>query len=644
MANALYPKLALTNLGKNKSTYFPYMLTSIVCIMTYYIMQSIAMNEGLMEVPGAAIAMTIFFLGTGIIAVFCIALMFYTNSFLIKRRKKELGLYCVLGMEKRHVALVLFFETLFTAIACLALGLVFGVLFSKLLYLLDFATPLAFSVSVPSLVTTVVLFACIYGATLLYNMVHIRLANPVELLHGGQKGEKEPKTSWLLTFVGLAALAGGYFIAVYFKSPLNALLLFFVAVFLVILGTFCLFTAGSIALLKALRRRRNFYYRPNNFIAVSGMMYRMKQNAAGLAAICILSTMVLVTISTTVSLYMGRNDMVTSMYPREICSNSTAAENAPAVQDAFAQSTRALGLEIKNPIAGRSRSLNVISVDGSYEDAPASVSSGEVVAVSLVPLSDYNSTFGTNFQLASGEALAYPTGNFVLSDTVTLGGQAVHIAQRLDESPYIGSGNYTAITGLILVVPDEEATSLYRAMGGTQEQFAYSAAFDVDATPEQIAALQEDLWTRLNGICGIYARSELYTEWNAMYGSFLFLGIFLGCLFLMATVLIIYYKQISEGYEDHDRFRIMQQVGMSRKEVKRAINKQILLVFFLPLLMAALHMVFAFEIICNMLLVFGMVNRLLFFGCTAVTFLIFAAAYVVVYRITARTYYRLVEA
>ena len=430
MANELYPKLALTNLGKNKSTYFPYMLTSIVCIMTYYIMQSIAMNEGLMEVPGAAIAMTIFFLGTGIIAVFCIALMFYTNSFLIKRRKKELGLYCVLGMEKRHVALVLFFETLFTAIACLALGLVFGVLFSKLLfmallYLLDFATPLAFSVSVPSLVTTVVLFACIYGATLLYNMVHIRLANPVELLHGGQKGEKEPKTSWLLTFVGLAALAGGYFIAVYFKSPLNALLLFFVAVFLVILGTFCLFTAGSIALLKALRRRRNFYYRPNNFIAVSGMMYRMKQNAAGLAAICILSTMVLVTISTTVSLYMGRNDMVTSMYPREICSNSTAAENAPAVQDAFAQSTRALGLEIKNPIAGRSRSLNVISVDGSYEDAPASVSSGEVVAVSLVPLSDYNSTFGTNFQLASGEALAYPTGNFVLSDTVTLGGQAV---------------------------------------------------------------------------------------------------------------------------------------------------------------------------------------------------------------------------
>lgn len=650
MANALYPKLALTNLGKNKGTYFPYMLTSIVCIMTYYIMQSIAMNDGLMEVPGAAIAMTIFFLGTGIIAIFCIALMFYTNSFLIKRRKKELGLYCVLGMEKRHVALVLFFETLFTATVCLVLGLLFGVLFSKLLfmallYLLDFATPLAFSVSVPSLVTTVVLFACIYGATLLYNMVHIRLANPVDLLHGGQKGEKEPKTSWLLTFVGLAALAGGYFIAVYFKSPLNALLLFFVAVFLVILGTFCLFTAGSIALLKVLRRRKSFYYKPGNFIAVSGMMYRMKQNAAGLAAICILSTMVLVTISTTVSLYMGRNDMTTSMYPREICGNSTAAENAQIVQDAFVQSTEALGLKIKNPVASRSRSLNAILADDSYVAAPASMAgASEVVSISLVPLSDYNSSSGASFRLASGEALAYPTGNFMLSDTVSLGGQTVHIVQRLDEIPYIGSGNYTAITGLILIVPDEEATILYRAMGGMQEQFDYSAAFDVDAAPQQISALKNDLWTRLTGICGIYARTELVSEWNAMYGSFLFLGLFLGSLFLMATVLIIYYKQISEGYEDHDRFRIMQQVGMSQREVKRAINKQILMVFFLPLLMAALHMVFAFEIICNMLLVFGMANRLLFFGCTAVTFLIFAAAYVVVYRITARTYYRLVEA
>lgn len=319
--------------------------------------------------------MTIFFLGTGIIAVFCIALMFYTNSFLIKRRKRNSAFTVYWAWKSGTLRWFCFFETLFTAIACLALGLLFGVLFSKLLfmallYLLDFATPLAFSVSVPSLITTVVLFACIYGATLLYNMVHIRLANPVELLHGGRKAEKSQKPPGILTFAGLPALAGGLFYRRIFQKPCECAFAFFVAVFLVILGTFCLFTAGSIALLKALRRRKNFYYRPNNFIAVSGMMYRMKQNAAGLAAICILSTMVLVTISTTVSLYMGRNDMVTSMYPREICSNSTAAENAPAVPGCFCTKHPGAGPEIKNPIAGRSRSLNVISVNGSYEDAP----------------------------------------------------------------------------------------------------------------------------------------------------------------------------------------------------------------------------------------------------------------------------------
>ncbi|HAG65244.1 MAG TPA: hypothetical protein DCL51_05910 [Ruthenibacterium lactatiformans] len=645
----LLPMMAYRGVKQNRLVYRPYLLACFFSVFSYYLFSSLLHNDLMERLPKAAYAWMMLSIGKWLLSVILLLFLLYAGSFLQKRRKRELGLYSLLGLERKHIGILLFWENAGMYLVSVSAGIILGFVLNKLMFLLllrmsRMQVDVAFYFSIEAVVETLryfaVVFLCIYIKSLwgLYRM------KPVELMSESRKGEKEVKRVWLWSVIGGILLVCGYYISV--TSKLDSMIFtdFFLAVFLVVFGTYFLFTSGSVAFLQFLKKRKNIYYRPSNQITISGMLYRMKQNAAGLAAICILSTMVLVTISTTVSLYMGRNDMVTSMYPREICSNSTAAENAPAVQDAFAQSTRALGLEIKNPIAGRSRSLNVISVDGSYEDAPASVSSGEVVAVSLVPLSDYNSTFGTNFQLASGEALAYPTGNFVLSDTVTLGGQAVHIAQRLDESPYIGSGNYTAITGLILVVPDEEATSLYRAMGGTQEQFAYSAAFDVDATPEQIAALQEDLWTRLNGICGIYARSELYTEWNAMYGSFLFLGIFLGCLFLMATVLIIYYKQISEGYEDHDRFRIMQQVGMSRKEVKRAINKQILLVFFLPLLMAALHMVFAFEIICNMLLVFGMVNRLLFFGCTAVTFLIFAAAYVVVYRITARTYYRLVEA
>ena len=645
MNKLFYFRLAAQNLRKNGKFYIPYLLAGIGNVMMFYIMVYLRTNPAMENHESLGIVLG---LGTVVIAIFSSVFIFYTNSFLMKRRKKEIGLFNILGMEKKHIACVLSAETLYTALISIGGGIGLGILFSKLFLLLmtkimGYGVEFGFSVSAIGVASTAAVFCAIFFLTLLYNLGRIHLSKPVELLSSSSVGEKEPRVKWPIAFFGVVTLAAGYILALKIETPTTAFLMFFAAVILVIIGTYCLFCACSIAVLKMLRKNKGFYYKLKNFTTVSGMMYRMKQNAAGLAAICILSTMVLVTISTTVSLYMGRNDMVTSMYPREICSNSTAAENAPAVQDAFAQSTRALGLEIKNPIAGRSRSLNVISVDGSYEDAPASVSSGEVVAVSLVPLSDYNSTFGTNFQLASGEALAYPTGNFVLSDTVTLGGQAVHIAQRLDESPYIGSGNYTAITGLILVVPDEEATSLYRAMGGTQEQFAYSAAFDVDATPEQIAALQEDLWTRLNGICGIYARSELYTEWNAMYGSFLFLGIFLGCLFLMATVLIIYYKQISEGYEDHDRFRIMQQVGMSRREVRQTINSQVRMVFFLPLAVAALHILMAFSMIRKLLLLFSLTDVKLFALCTVGTLLIFSAIYALVYSFTAKTYYKIVR-
>ena len=644
MANALYPKLALTNLGKNKSTYFPYMLTSIVCIMTYYIMQSIAMNEGLMEVPGAAIAMTIFFLGTGIIAVFCIALMFYTNSFLIKRRKKELGLYCVLGMEKRHVALV--FETLFTAIACLALGLVFGVLFSKLLfmallYLLDFATPLAFSVSVPSLVTTVVLFACIYGATLLYNMVHIRLANPVELLHGGQKGEKEPKTSWLLTFVGLAALAGGYFIAVYFKSPLNALLLFFVAVFLVILGTFCLFTAGSIALLKALRRRRNFYYRPNNFIAVSGMMYRMKQNAVGLANICILACMVLVTVSGTLCLYLGAEKSLDGKYPDDILVTQTLKDDTdPAatldlVQRTVADAGRQMAdLRYETSASFHARySGNTLLTDMSQ--------SGLLTEITVLTAEEYSRLTGETVALGENQVLAYADGDFQLPETFFYEYEEapIQVKARLDSFP---AGDSAIVTNEVMLGLVADGALAEHLMNTDLARRTFRIHLNTDGADSEKLACAKAVLAVSDGRYGVASRQEMAEEFYAMYGGFLFLGIFLGLLFLMATVLIIYYKQVSEGYEDQRRYQIMQQVGMSRREVGASIRGQILLVFFLPLLTAGLHILAAFPMLCRILELFGLHEVGMFALCTAGTLAVFAAVYALVYGLTARTYERIV--
>ncbi len=653
-----YPRLALNNLRKNKDTYWPYMLTSIVCIATYYIMQSIAMNQGLLQISGGAVAVSIFFLGTIVIAIFCIALLFYTNSFLIKRRKKELGLYCVLGLEKRHVAMVLFFETLFSALFCLILGLVFGVLFSKalflaLLYVLDFSTPIAFSISIPSLITTVVLFCILYMLLFVYNATHVQRARPVELLRSTQTGEREPRASWLLTLLGIVCLGGGYFIAVTVGDPLNALLLFFVAVLLVIAGTFCLFTSGSIALLKLLRKNKRYYYQPRHFISVAGLMYRMKQNAAGLASICILSTMVLVTVSTTVCLYMGRDNMLASFAPASINGEVTVTEGAErtpqqlsAEIDTAMEQDELLPQVIEERYIWRSEEFYALHQGNQISAAPNN-SSQKPFLVSLIPLEDYNSMTGQSLFLDDSEAVLFTNDASFSGNTVQLGNETLHITKMLEEfGPYRRDTLTNVQTVYFFVVADaSRMTQLASAAGAPEEPILY-----VFLNMAEDAALQDSVMQALvdhtppETLYNLSSRTSITEEWNSLYGSFLFLGLFLGSLFLMATVLIIYYKQISEGFDDHDRFSILQKVGMSRKEVRATINKQILLVFFLPLAMAFVHMVFAYNVICNILVIFGMTNRMLFLSCCLTTFLVFALLYLVVYRLTAHTYYRLAGA
>lgn len=652
-----YPKLALNNLRKNKDTYWPYMLTSIVCIATYYIMQSIAMNRGLLQVSGGAVAVSIFFLGTVVIAIFCVALLFYTNSFLIKRRKKELGLYCVLGLEKRHVALVLFFETLFSALFCLVLGLIFGILFSKalflaLLYVLDFSTPIAFTISIPSLITTLVLFLLLYAVLFLYNATHVQRARPVELLRSTQTGEREPRASWLLTLLGLICLGIGYFIAVTVKEPLNALLVFFGAVLLVIAGTFCLFTSGSIALLKLLRRNKTYYYQPRHFISVSGLMYRMKQNAAGLASICILSTMVLVTISTTVCLYIGRDSMISSLNPTSISGRVTLLDDRTPEQlnteiDAALEQDGIRPDVLEQRFLWRYADFYALRDKNVFTNAPDDTKQ-QPVLVSLIPLEDYNAMTGQQLALDASEALLFTNDASFSGNTAQIGGETLHILQQLDVlGPYQSNQVSTVQLSYEFVVSDfTQLQQIYRSATGQNaelEMCVYLDTQDDSALQKAIAsALFEH--TPPETIYSINARATVTESWNSMYGSFLFLGLFLGSLFLMATVLIIYYKQISEGFDDHDRFSILQKVGMSKKEVRATINKQILLVFFLPLAMAFVHMAFAYNVICNILVFFGMTDRLLFLVCCLVTFFIFSLLYLFVYRMTAHTYYRLVEA
>lgn len=652
MNRMLYPKLAWQNLKNNRTTYFPYLLTCSVSVAMYYIMQSITLNGGLAQVPGAAIALTIFFLGTGIVGIFCVALVFWTNSFLIKRRKKELGLYCVLGMERKHIAIMLLWETLYTAVICLVLGLVAGMLLSKLLflgllYMMDISTPIAFGIEPAAMLVTAVLFGMIFLCTTVYNLFHVRLVSPMELLHGGNVGEKEPRASWLLVAVGVLSLGWGYGTAVTVSQPLNALLLFFAAVLCVILGTFCLFTAGSVAILKFLRRRTTFYYQPGHFISVSGMLYRMKQNAAGLAAICILSTMVLVTISTTVCLYMGQGDMLQSLYPTDI-RGTVSLEGGQKLADVYRAVENAVqnsGSRVERQYAWRAcSSSRAVRLD---ENGVFRADNTSLCTIQVLGVEDYNLAFGTGLSLEEDEAMLWCADGETLPQTVTLAGHTMEVHPLKGLAPEI-ERFYSTYGAYFMVV------SSYEQAAGLMQQFTSSPAdapkvnlfVDVSGSPaQQQRACQSLVTDTPQGMpFQMSCRAQASESWYGLYGSFLFLGVYLGAMFMMATALIIYYKQLSEGYDDHDRFVILQKVGMSRREVKDTINQQILLVFFLPLFMAAVHMLFAFNIVANILTVFSMTNRGLFAVCCVCVFAVFGLVYLLVYKLTSSRYYRLVRA
>ena len=656
MNSMFFPKLALTNLRKNKSIYLPYLLSGIFSEAAFYVMQSIAANPGLSEMPGAATLQTILGMGTVVIGIFCVILLFYTNSFLFKRRKKELGLYSILGLQKRHIGLTLFYETLFSAAITIGGGLLFGILFSKavfllLLNLLNFPVALTFTVS-PSVVASAAgLFAVIYLLILASNTMRVSLVNPIELLRGGQTGEKEPKTNWPLTIIGVVMLGVGYGIALTVKSPLDALAFFFVAVIAVIIGTYCLFVAGSVTVLKALKRNKKFYYQPEHFISVSGMLYRMKQNAVGLGNICILSTMVLVVVSTTVSLYLGQENTLTNRYPHDISVAVSDEEFAPGeVDQIIAETADKNGVTLTGRKDYRNLTTFAMEEDGYFDPSPDAMQSSEMpVQFELIPVEDYNRLTGENRALQRGEVLLY-TGDWQLErGALKIGEREYQVKETLSSFP-LETGEYMAgMKSCFVVMEDTEAMKdLFNAASNepTDEFRMHYFVSDTEGAEDAQMAFGRELKEKLTETeksFGYDNRTLNTQEWYGLYGGFLFLGIFLGILFLMATALIIYYKQISEGYDDHDRFQIMQKVGMSRKEVKKTIHKQILTVFFLPIVVAVIHVGFAFGVICKLLSIFYLTDVGLFLLCTIGVIIAFFAIYAIVYALTAKTYYRLVE-
>ena len=660
----MYTKLAITNIKNNRQFYFPYLLTGIITVAMFYIMCALESNPGIQSMPGAKDLGLILRLGIGVIGIFAVIFLFYTNSFIIKRRKKELGIYNILGMEKRHIAKILSKEAFFTAIIAIGGGLVTGVLFHKLacmlLYrMIGFNGGITFSFSKKGVMITAILFAIVYLLTYIYDLFQVQLANPIELLQSGNKGEREPKTKAIMAVLGVLCLGAGYFIAITTKNPIKALTLFFVAVILVIIGTYLLFTAGSIALLKILRRNKGYYYQTKHFTSVSGMIYRMKQNAVGLANICILSTMVLVAVSTTVSLYVGIEDIMKERYPNEINISAYYDTGAPA-EDSIApiveKSVKESGRKIRHEEDYLELYFAAIKDQGQYSlDKEKVKTAGDRVSGFVVlTREDCKKKYNEEIPELAENEVALFTIKKTDMDTLVLENRSYHVKEI---KQFENTEDFETIADMMdeyyyVIVNDvQDMERLWQLQKEIYQENSSSISrqvrLDIDGDSEQKKECFENIKTALGPEQAkarilIDSRQSNLDEFYQIYGGFLFLGLFLGILFLMITVLIIFYKQISEGYDDKERFSIMEKVGMSNDEVKATIRSQVRTVFFLPILMAAIHVGMAFPMIKRLLSLFGLSNTALFAGCMAGTILVFALIYLLVFLKTSKTYYKIV--
>ena len=671
MHKGIFSRLAKQNIRNNKSTYIPYIITCIFCIAMIYMMEFLRDCPTLDQaVRQADEVRMIVFTGEIVVEIFCIIFLIYSNSFLMKRRQKEIGLYNILGLERNHIGIVMFLETIITSIGSLAGGIAAGIIGSKLallllLKLLHIPSVLGFYISVKGIFTCLFMFGIVFLMILFLNLAKIHLSRPVELLRGNNTGEKEPAAKWLMALIGFICLGAGYYLAVTTESPIKAITIFLLAVILVMAGTYLLFTAGSIVILKFLRRRKSFYYRTGNFISISGMLYRMKQNAIGLASICILSTGVLLMISMTVSIYFGMNDIMLNRYPYDVDMSVTSISEDEC-QTAIEAFEKAIA-DNKVPVERSVEEIYLDIVCSKNGDQilikPTNTirNSDSVLVLSLLNQAEYERLTGISANLNDGEIFAwYPSA--VQKDSVTVDETEFTVKKWLDKNP-LTCGEDAVSDNAVLVVTDEDfkkfdemRTEMYKGVSSAPagEDLTLHLGLDITGsetdkidfgTPvmeivkdlKKNGGLSENSWIT-SGI-----RQQEYESYYADNGSLLFIGIFLGSLFLMGTAMIIYYKQISEGYEDQKRFEIMQKVGLSRREVRSSVRRQILMVFFLPLLMAMLHITMAFPMIRRMLLLFGMTNTKLFIGCTAGTVLIFAVVYGLIYLMTARSYYHIVE-
>ena len=674
MKKLFYPKLAITGMVKNKKLYLPYMLTCIGMVMMCYIMGALAEVNFLGRESNSL--STIMTLGSWVVAIFSAIFLFYTNSFLMRRRKKEFGLYNVLGMGKNSISRILFWETLFIFVISVVIGVALGMLFEKfaelvMINMMDNDVDYGFSISVRAIKMVLMIFGAIFILLYLNALRQVHAANPIALLKSENHGEKPPKANWVLGILGFVILAAAYYLAVSIESPLAALTWFFVAVIMVIVATYLIFIAGSVLLCKILQKNKKYYYRADHFVSVSSMSYRMKRNGAGLASICILATMVLVMISSTSCLFFGREGSLRMRYPQDF----SAGVQFESVDDMTDERIDAIRTVIENAVGGKQtdvmeyRSLDISGVlrDGHVNpNVDGFNSTNGLIDVTLMYLSDYNRLMGTSHTLKDGEGIIYWNRTPYKYDTIQIAdGPVIKVTPGKENYSFDGNAMASVVDTVCVVVNDVKpvADALYEKVDEMNEyggEFYLPSAswnyfFNVpDTTEEEQIAIEFDYGDAL----GDYLYGEIDYDYDGysygciasersdffgLYGGLFFLGIMLSIVFICATVLIIYYKQISEGYEDQSRFEIMQNIGMTKRDIRKSINSQMLTVFALPIVFGVLHFCFAFPLIHKLLQLFAVTDLRLLIITAAITVAVFAVIYTVIYRITSNAYYNIVS-
>ena len=686
MKNGFYCKIAAGSILKNTRLYIPRILAEAGLLGCFYILVTLAMDDRLSEALGGSYLPTFMLMGSIIIGLLSFVLILYVNSFLMKQRKSEYGLYNVLGMEKQHIVRVLFSESLITSLLSVALGLLFGMAFYKLCSLLicrllhKEIVAGFYYLAAPSVLIALSIFLALDFIAFLVNSIAIRRMKPVELLAGKHTGEREPRIKWVLLVLGVLTLGTGYIISLTVKSPLQALLLFFAAVILVIIGTYCLFVTGTTFVLKCLKKNKKYYYSSKHMPAVAGLLFRMKQNAVGLASIAILATGVLVMISTTVSLYSGVQDTMETNYPQHLYFTANQRDGDRIVSiptdrltEIVEETAAAYGVGIE-----RIETEKVLTVPYLWRDdrllTKTEVEGGwgleELTNAVFITEDTYSHLQGQTLVTANKRRLDLEEDEIAfcrIASTVrnlgdaprslTIGGKEYRVKEVLTYFPVSSRTGSIADAIGIVVSDDAVMDGIYEAQKEGYGEYAseyedrIGVTFaDFDAVSAVGMEFNESVIEKLEeAATGEITSYNLDTKWESlhnvldMYGTFLFLGILLGFVCLFSTILIIYYKQISEGYEDRERFQIMEKIGMEAREVKKAIGSQLVLTFFLPLVTAGIHTAAAFPILLKLLQILMLSNTQLFVICTLVTFAVFALVYTAVYNLTARTYYKIVH-